>query len=69
MQTEFYSTHRIATQNVNESLKMDIKRSAYYFSHTRSYYPVLDSGLSLEKMKTMPHVKPSRPSILTDKTP
>ncbi len=46
------------SNNVYESLKRTIPWSATYFTHPKSYYPVLEKSLSLYNIPKLGHLKP-----------
>lgn len=52
---------RNLANTVKESLKREMSWAAFYYTHKKSYYPVIDSGLTLVEMPTIPHLKPAHP--------
>ncbi len=49
---------RNLANTVNESIKRVVPWAAYYYTHEKSYYPVLKQSTPLERMPKMDHLKP-----------
>ena len=56
----YCSMHRISPNTVYKSIKRVLQWAAYYYTHEKSYFPVISQATPLDALPRMTHLKPAR---------